>query len=114
MLYMKSKIAEVHPQEVSAIAVQLGDRIRIARRRRRLRQEDLAAKTGLSRSTIQSIERGAVTCSFGSVLHVLWVLGLSREVALIGAPGLDEQGLALEISGQGHRVRVAREIDNDF
>ena len=47
------------------LAQELGGRIRVARLRRKIRQPDMAERTGLSRSTIESFERGEVTCSIG-------------------------------------------------
>jgi transcriptional regulator with XRE-family HTH domain len=114
MLVMKINLVDRCPEEVTAIAQRLGERIRIARVRRRLRQGDMAARTGLSRSTIQAIERGNITCSFGAVLHVLWNLGLSTEIEIIADPGLDDRGLALSLTSEGKRVRVPTKIDNDF
>lgn len=114
MIAMKSKSIEFCPDEVSSLVARLGERIRIARIRRKLRQTDLAKRTNLSRSTIQSIERGEITCSIGSVFHVLWILGISNEINLIGDPGLDQEGLALSLSDNGIRVYIPRKIDNDF
>lgn len=114
MLSMKSKCIEFCPEEVVGLLARLGARIRTARIRRKWRQEDLAAKTNLSRSTIQSIERGELTCSIGSVFHVLWVLGLSNEIDLIADAGLDRDGLALSLSENNLRVYVPRKINNDF
>jgi len=111
---MKSKLKLHYPEEVDLLVSQLGSRIRIARIRRKLTQEDLAIRTRLSRSTIQSIERGEITCAIGSVFFVLWVLGLSREIELIADPGLDENGLALSLSNGQKRVRVSTKEDNDF
>lgn len=111
---MTSTHYEFCPEEVTDTAKKLGERIRLARVRRHLRQEDLAAKTGLSRSTIQAVERGSITCSLGAVLHVLWMLGLSGEIELIADPGLDERGLSLSLSREGKRVRIPAEVDNDF
>jgi transcriptional regulator with XRE-family HTH domain len=93
----------------------LGARIRIARQRRKLRLEDMAEKTGLSRSTVEAVERGAPTTAFGAYLTVLTVLGLARELDLIADPGLDRDGLALELSVTDKRVRLQRkDIGNDF
>ncbi len=111
---MKSKVQTVYPEEVSAIAVRLGERIRVARVRRKIRQTDLATRTHLSRSTIQAIERGESSCAVGSVLQVLWVLGLSAEVELIGDPGLDEGGLVFSLADGVRRVRIATKLNNDF
>lgn len=113
MLAMKITTTQSHP-DIQHLAAGLGSRIRAARIRRRQRQEDLAATTGLSRSTIQAIERGSLVCSFGSVLLVLWTLGLSRELDLVADPGLDRSGLALSLDAQGMRVRIDGKSDNDF
>jgi transcriptional regulator with XRE-family HTH domain len=104
----------VVPDSVATKSSSLGARIRAARTRRGLRREDLATKAGLSRSTIEAIERGALTTGIGAYLQVLWALGLDAEVDLIADPGLDRDGLALELSTQTKRVRVQRKVDNDF
>lgn len=111
---MQSKLQLFYPEEVKSVATRLGERIRIARIRRKIRQEDLAVRTGLSRSTIQAIERGELPCAVGSVFLVLWNLGLADEIELIGDPGLDEGGLALSLSDGHKRVRVATKLNNDF
>lgn len=106
--------ASLLPQEVQAISQRLGERIRAARVRRKWRQEDLASRAGLSRSFVQAVERGAVSCSLGGVLTLLWTLGLANEVDLIADPGLDRDGLALALSSEKKRVFVPRKLDNDF
>lgn len=111
---MESTAGKFDIPEIKRLAVELGGRIRTARIRRKKRQEDLALTTGLSRSTIQAIERGDTSCSLGNVLLVLWTLGLSREIDLIADPGLDREGLALSLDTQGKRVRVRRKLDNEF
>jgi len=90
----------------------LGKRIRIARGRRKLRQEDLAEKTGLGLSTIKKVEAGELTTSIGAYAQALWVLGLDREIDLIADPGLDREGLAY--LPEQKRVVLKRTVDNDF
>ncbi|MEB0141226.1 MULTISPECIES: helix-turn-helix transcriptional regulator [unclassified Undibacterium] len=92
----------------------LGQRIKQARISRTWRQEDLVSRSGLSRSTIESIERGAPGTSIASYFHVLWIMGLDRELDLIADPGLDREGLALSFSVADKRVRIAKKVDNDF
>jgi len=111
---MASKITRPYQDEVTRIAQRLGERIRAARVFRRWRQEDLAERTGLSRSSIQSIERGDETVAICSVLQVLWVLGLANEVELIADPGLDRDGLSLALDAAKKRVHVQRKVDDDF
>ena len=100
---------------VSRQAAELGSRIRVARQRRRLRLEDVADKTGLSRSTVEAVERGALGTSLAAYLAILSSMGLSREVDLIADPGLDRDGLALSLSVADKRVRVqTKDVENDF
>lgn len=96
------------------IAKRLGERIRAARIRRKLRQEDLARRTGLSRTSIQNIERGDPGCSLAVVFQVLWNLGLANEIELIADPGLDRDGLSLALSADKKRVFVPKKVDDDF
>jgi transcriptional regulator with XRE-family HTH domain len=114
MLAMASKKSFSYQEEIIQIALRLGGRIRAARVFRNWRQEDLAARTGLSRSTVQAIERGEETVAIGSVLQVLWLLGLANEVELIADPGLDREGLSLALDAAKKRVHVQRKIDDDF
>ena len=102
------------PDDVTLIVKRLGERIRAARVRRKLRQEDLAARTGLSRSFIQSVERGQTTCFVGGLINILWTLGLANEIELIADPGLDRDGLSLALSRENKRVFAPRKRDNAF
>jgi transcriptional regulator with XRE-family HTH domain len=96
-------------------ATDLGARLRVARLRRKLRLEDMADKTGLSRSTVEAVERGELGTSFGAYLAILTALGVSRELDLIADPGLDRDGLALSLSVSEKRVRVhGKDVGNDF
>lgn len=109
-------MASIHGSDVpiSTIARDLGRRIRAARIRRKIRQQELAERTGLSRSSIQSIERGDLSVSLGLVLRVLWNLGLAGEVELLADPSLDRDGLALSLTADKQRVFVPRKVDDDF
>lgn len=100
--------------EASHIASRLGKRIKLARQRRKIRQEDMAARTGLSRSTIQAIERGETSTGLGAYVVVLWVLGLAKELELIADPGLDRDGLVLSVDATTKRVYLPRKVDDDF
>jgi transcriptional regulator with XRE-family HTH domain len=94
--------------------VALGQRIRAARMHRQWRQVDLAERAGLSRSTIEAIERGEPGTAIGAYVQVLWTMGLDRELDLVADPGLDREGLALTISTSDKRVRPTRKLDNAF
>jgi transcriptional regulator with XRE-family HTH domain len=102
------------PLAVAQLAKRLGERVRSARIRRKLRKEDLALKAGLSRNAIDAVEAGKLTTGLGTYLLALWAMGLAEGLDLIADPGLDRDGLALELDPQTMRVRVGTKVDNDF
>jgi transcriptional regulator with XRE-family HTH domain len=109
-------MASRHPlDDASAQSlVRLGSRIRIARLRRKLRQEDLARQIGKTRATVIAIEQGSPTTEIGAYVSALWALGLLRELDLVADPGLDRDGQALLFSPADKRVRLRRQLDNKF
>ena len=104
----------VSPDKARARLEALGLRIRDARLHRRLRQVDLAERTGLSRSTIEAIERGSSDTAVGAYVRVLWVMGLDRELDVVADPALDQQGAALEYKAGQRRLRMRKGLGNDF
>ena len=102
------------PVELAAVAPALGSRIRAARQARRLRLEDVADKTGLSRKTVEAVERGELSTSFGAYVAVLGSMNLADMLGLVADPGLDREGLALNYSVTDKRVRLSTKVDNDF
>jgi transcriptional regulator with XRE-family HTH domain len=94
--------------------IRLGSRIRIARLRRKLRQEDLARQIGRTRATVIAIEQGSATTEIGAYVSALWTLGLLRELDLVADPGLDRDGQALSFSTADKRVRLRRSLNNKF
>lgn len=102
------------PREVSLRLQALGSRIREARLHRKLRQVDLAERSGLSRTTVESIERGNAQTAIGAYLRALWVMGLDDGLEVLADPALDREGAALEYQPGERRVRVRKGLDNDF
>ena len=103
------------PDDAPAQAImRLGSRIRIARLRRKLRQEDLARQIGRTRATVIAIEQGSATSEIGAYVSALWTLGLLRELDLVADPGLDRDGQALSFSATDKRVRLRRPLNNKF
>src|ERR1700679_2447263 len=81
--------------------IRLGSRIRLARTRRKLRQEDLAHQIGRARATVVAIEKGSPRTEIGAYVAALWALGLLQELDLVADPGLDRDGQALTFSAAG-------------
>lgn len=61
----------------------LGDNIKLARKRRGYTQVVISERTGLSRVTIRKIEKGDSGVSIGHYLAVLSVLGLAEDLAKV-------------------------------
>lgn len=64
--------------------------------------------------TIRAVEKGDARTALGIYLHVLWVMGLSREIELIADPGLDREGLSLTLDAERKRVYLPRKTKDDF
>lgn len=95
-------------------AQRLGENIRLARGRRRLSQEELAQACGITRKTLYGLEKGASSTTIGTVLAVLWKLGLLDTASALADPDADEHGKILEAARRPRRVRHPVETDNDF
>jgi len=76
------------------IMAELGENIKLARLRRKLSAEQVAERAGISRSTLSFIEKGYEGVGIGYYLNVLKVLGLEKDMLLIGRD--DELGRKLQ------------------
>jgi transcriptional regulator with XRE-family HTH domain len=101
------------PLEVRKTVDELGQRIRTARIRRRMSQDELAQASGIGRRTLYRIESGEPGIALGTLLAVLWKLGLLDSVNGVANPDEDEHGKILEAAQRPQRVR-ATTPDNDF
>lgn len=107
--------AETLPTTVALAIQRFGQNIARARKRRGLKQVELAAKAGISKVTMQAVERGAPTTGIGSYFACAWVLGLLDELANVLAPERDEEGKAFEARLAPKRVRGQAEgLSDDF
>lgn len=79
---------------VHRLLAELGTQLRLARLRRRLSQQQVCDRAGISRPTLREIERGAPGVSLGTLAAVLQVLGLEKDIALLA--GDDELGRRLQ------------------
>jgi transcriptional regulator with XRE-family HTH domain len=62
---------------------ELGERLQLARLRRRYSAETVAARAGVTRMTLYKVEKGDPTVSMGTYANVLRVLGLHGDVDLL-------------------------------
>lgn len=108
------RLVSTIPYEVAQASRKLGERVRLARIRRRMTQEELAAACGITRKTLYAIEKGSSATTVGTLFSVLWKLGLLESTAELAHPDHDEHGKVLEAARQPKRVRQSTKIDNDF
>ena len=81
---MSRKTAPLLPATERLLAA-LGDRIRLARLRRRLPAKQVAERAGMVEKTLRAIERGSPAPTVGAYAAVLQVLQLENGLGLVAA-----------------------------
>jgi len=103
------------PLELEKSIAQLGERIRIARKRRALTMDEMASRMFVTRKTLARLEKGSPGISLGVFATALWVLGLEKEFFEIALPEKDMIGLFHEKKRLPERVRKSTKNDElDF
>jgi transcriptional regulator with XRE-family HTH domain len=95
------------PLESAAHVLELGRRVRLARLRRGLSVADLSAKAGINRNTLTSLEKGKSGVGLGTLITVLWALGLEHTLDAVAHPDSDTHGKTLEAARRPKRTRKA-------
>ena len=89
----QKRSAVVFPKNQKVLE-QLGENIKLARKRRNYTQTLISERTGLSRLTIRKIENGDAKVSLGHYVSVLSVLDLVGDLAKVASD--DELGRKLQ------------------
>ena len=109
-----TKISKSPPAVVEEALERLGRNVRTARLRRKLPQEDLARRIGVSRFVVADIERGKPTTGIAAYLGALWALGLLTHMRGVADPDLDEEGKTLERARSPRTARRRRALSDAF
>jgi transcriptional regulator with XRE-family HTH domain len=96
------------PLPVARALRKLGHDIRDARRRRRIPVAILAERAGMSRMTLNKIEKGDPGVSSGNYATVLFALGMADRLADVADPRHDAIGIELEEEHLPERIRLPR------
>lgn len=106
---MARSIAPLLPDMLDRLA-QLGERLRLARRRRKLSAALVAERAGMSRVTLGAVEKGLPGVTIGAYLSVMQVLGLDAGLARMAEEdplGRELQDAALQPKRRGRSVPAA-------
>lgn len=76
---MNKKKQTVFPKYLQLLE-QMGEHIRLARKRRKLTTIQVAERADIARSTLYLIEKGDASVAFGAYFNVLRVLGLQEDI----------------------------------
>ena len=90
----RERVYTKHARHACAL---LGEQVRLGRKQRRWSEGNLAERAGISRATLQKIERGDMGCAIGLALEV---------AALVGVPLFEPDVPSL----MRHRERVQDKI----
>jgi len=109
-----SQIAESPPAAVRETLQRLGANIRTARVRRKLTQDDMARRMGVSRFVVADVEKGKPTTGVAAYVGALWVLDLLGQMKEVADPAQDEEGVLLERARSPKTARSRRTLSDDF
>ena len=109
---MKQRAYSKYAKEAAFL---LGQHIKLGRKKRKWSEQNLAARAGISRATLQKIEAGEMSPSIGLVFEV---------AALVGVPLFEQDSRALAISIELTQSKIAllpkrirnktKAVDDDF
>jgi transcriptional regulator with XRE-family HTH domain len=103
------------PLQLNDTAQRIGERLTLARKRRRLTLRELASKAGIGYDTARAVEAGNLQTGLGAYLAVLWAMGLESEIQAFADPERDAEGKQLELTRMPQRVRHRKErLDGEF
>ena len=71
--------------QFQAILEQMGENIKLARKRRKLTAVQVAERAGVARSTLYLVEKGDTSVAMGAYFNVLHVLGLQDDFLKLAA-----------------------------
>ncbi|MCK5097535.1 MAG: helix-turn-helix transcriptional regulator [Desulfobacteraceae bacterium] len=109
---VKQRTYSKYAQEAAQL---LGKQIKLGRKQKKWSEQNLADRAGISRATLQKIERGEMTCAIGLVFEAATLVGLNL---------FEQDRLPLSISIENANNKIAllprrikpetKAVDDDF
>jgi transcriptional regulator with XRE-family HTH domain len=101
-----SKKTHILLPAIQRLLAEVGENIRLARLRRNFSATMLAKRAGISRTTLQAVERGDANVAFSAYATVLLCLGLEKDLKLLARD--DELGRKLQDAGLPIKARAPK------
>jgi transcriptional regulator with XRE-family HTH domain len=102
---MRSLGKSAVPRQMLAELEKVGEDIRYARIRRKFTMSDLSKRSGISRSTLDKVEKGSPSVAIGIYARVLFLLGITGTVGQLADLSNDPISRDIEISKLPQRVK---------
>lgn len=96
------------PLPVKRAMQKLGRDVRDARKRRRIPMQLAADRAGISRTTLDKIEKGDEGVSAGAYARILFVMGMVERFGDLADPKFDQIGMELESEQLPKRIRIPK------
>ncbi len=107
----KSLVQNSLPTELIDAISQLGERIRIARKRRAITMEEMSSRMFVNRKSLARLEKGDPGVSLAVFASALWMLGLDKDLMKVALPERDDVGIFHERKKLPTRVRASNSSD---
>lgn len=75
--YLKMTKQRTYSKYTLEAVTLLGEQIKLGRKQRKWTEQNLADRAGMSRATLQKIEKGATTCAIGLVFETAMLVGVN-------------------------------------
>ena len=92
----------------------LGKLIRLGRKERKMTESDLAGRAGISRATLQKIERGDLKCEIGLFFEVATLVGVKLFGAESSTLPMHLGRINDKLALLPQSVRTSMKVDDDF
>lgn len=95
-------------------ALLLGKQIQLGRKQRKWSEQNLAQRVGISRATLQKIEKGEMTCAIGLVFETAALVGVDLFEQDRIPIGVSIEQANNKIALLPKRIKLKIKVDDDF